>query len=240
MYEPRFYRNFSSVDGLLRYEVIKEESDLYVVSDVDFGVRIKELLSVYRKQILEYIKKDPQFQFSLSSHKVDESAPAIVKAMALETSKVNVGPMASVAGAVAEFIGRELSPECGTLIIENGGDIFAKVSKPVNIGIYAGDSSLSGKIALEISPNQTPIGICTSSGTVGPSLSFGMADAACVVAESAAFADACATAVGNMVKSEDDVRRALEYAAGVPGIKGVIIIIRDKIGMIGDIKIVKQ
>jgi len=240
MYEPRFYRDFSAIDNLLRYEVIEEESDLYVVSDVDLKERIKGLLSSYRSQIINYIKKDPQFQFSLSSHNIDKSAPEIVKTMAFETSKVNVGPMASVAGAVAEFIGRDISSECGTVIIENGGDIFAKVSQPVKIGIYAGSSLLSNKIAIEITPDETPLGICTSSGTVGPSLSFGKADAACVVAKSATFADACATAIGNMVKTEADVQRAVDFAATIEGIKGVVIIIENSIGIWGDIKIVKQ
>lgn len=240
MYEPRFYRDFSSADNLLKYEVVEEESDLYVVSDADLRAKIKELLAVYRRQIIDYIKKDPQFQFSLAAHKVEQSAPEIIKSMAFETSKVNVGPMASVAGAISEFIGRDVSAECGTAIIENGGDIFAKLKNPAKIGIYAGSSPLSNKIAIEILPSDTPIGICTSSGTVGPSLSFGKADAVCVVCESATFADACATAIGNKVKTEADVAGAVDFASGIKGIKGVIIIIKEKIGIWGEIKIVKQ
>jgi hypothetical protein len=209
MYEPRFYRDFGACAGMEKFEVVEGESDLFVLCDRDVRTEIAELLRSFRAQINDYIKSDPGFQFALEPYIISQSAPEIIRKMAFETAKVGVGPMASVAGAVAEFIGRELAGLCSDLIIENGGDIYIKASVPRKIGIYAGSSGFSGKIALAIEPEDTPLGVCTSSGTVGPSLSFGRADAACVIASSAAFADACATAVGNMVKDESDIEKAL-------------------------------
>jgi uncharacterized protein len=238
MYEPRVYRDFTKVDNLVKFEVIEDESDLFVLADSDLSSQVKNLLLKYRGQIIDYIKKDPQFQSTLSAYKVKSSASDIVKKMAVETAKVSVGPMASVAGAVAEFIGEDLSKFSENVIIENGGDIFVKTIKPCRIGIFAGKSKLSDKITIEISPEKTPLGVCTSSATVGPSLSFGKTDATCVIAKSATFADACATAVGNIVKKKSDIQKAIDFAKSVEGIMGVIIIIGDDIGMWGDIKVV--
>ncbi len=128
----------------------------------------------------------------------------IVKTMAEAAEKAGVGPMAAVAGAIAEYVGRELLPFSREVIVENGGDIFLKTQKTRSIGIYAGESSpFTGKLALRIEPKDTPLGICTSAGTVGHSLSFGKCDAAILVSPSASLADAAATAVGNLIQSAD-------------------------------------
>ena len=151
--------------------------------------------------------------------------------------KANVGPMAAVAGAVAEFVGKELLEFSPEVIIENGGDIFMKVNSKKVVGIYAGDSPLTGKIGLEIEPQETPLGICTSSGTVGHSLSFGNADAVVIVAESAILADAAATAVCNMVKKTADINPAIEAGRNISGLKGIVIIMGGDIGVWGSIKL---
>jgi ApbE superfamily uncharacterized protein (UPF0280 family) len=157
--------------------------------------------------------------------------------MAISCEKFNVGPMASVAGAIAQFVGNELSAFSPEIIIENGGDIFLKSRKDRVVGIYAGKSPLSGRFGLEIEGKETPLGICTSSGTVGHSLSFGRADAAVVVAESALVADAAATAVGNRVSTTGDIDSGLEYARKSKLLKGAVIIKDDKMGIWGDIRI---
>ena len=121
--------------------------------------------------------------------------------------------MAAVAGAISEFAGKGLLEYTSQVILENGGDIFIKTDKERKIGIYAGDSVLSGKVALRIIPEATPAGISTSSGTVGHSLSFGRADAVTVVSSDAALADACATAACNKVKTEADIKAALDFVS---------------------------
>ena len=132
--------------------------------------------------------------------------------------------MAAVAGAIAEAVGEALLPASPELIIENGGDIFLASSRPRRVGLYAGRSPFSGRLGLRIDPTLTPLGICTSSGTVGHALSFGEADAVVVLSPDAALADAVATAAGNLVKSKDHIPRAIEFAAGIEGIIGILIV----------------
>jgi ApbE superfamily uncharacterized protein (UPF0280 family) len=153
--------------------------------------------------------------------------------------KASVGPMAAVAGAIAEMTGYELLKYSDEVIVENGGDIFIKTGTARKIGIYAGNSPLSEKLALRILPEQTPAGVCTSSGTVGHSLSFGKADAVVIISRDTFLADAVATSTGNKVKTTDDIEYALNYASKIAGILGTVIIIGDKIGAWGDIELTK-
>ncbi len=127
------------------------------------------------------------------------------------------------------------------VIVENGGDIFLKSTKSRLVGVYAGeDSPLTGRIAIKIEPSDTPLGVCTSSGTVGHSLSFGKSDAVVILSPSAALADAAATAVGNIVKTEADVQSALDFARGVDGLLGAAVIINDKMGIWGKINLIRR
>jgi len=157
--------------------------------------------------------------------------------MAEATARVSIGPMASVAGAIAEFVGNELLAFSPEVIVENGGDIYLKSSEKRIVGIYAGKSSLSGKIGLEINGEDTPLGICTSSGTVGHSLSYGKADAVIVLSKSVALADAAATAIGNLIKQPSDIPNGIEFAKGIEGLRGLLIIKDDDIGLWGEVKI---
>jgi len=153
--------------------------------------------------------------------------------------KADVGPMAAVAGAIAELTGYELLKYSKEVVIENGGDIFIKTDSVRKIGIYAGNSPLSQKLALKIQPEQTPAGVCTSSGTVGHSLSFGKADAVVIAARDAFLADAVATSTANKVKTPRDIEFALNYASTIDGVFGAVIIIEDKIGAWGEIELTK-
>lgn len=144
--------------------------------------------------------------------------------------------MASVAGAVAEFVAYDLLNRTENLIIENGGDIFLKTNSNLTVSVYAGESPLSYKVNLIVKPEESPIGICTSSATVGPSLSFGKADAVCVISQSATLADAAASAIGNRVKSKKDIKNALEYGIKISGVRGIVIICGKDMGAIGDVE----
>jgi ApbE superfamily uncharacterized protein (UPF0280 family) len=157
--------------------------------------------------------------------------------MAAAGLKAGVGPMAAVAGAIAECVGRELLTYTAEIIVENGGDIFLKIKKDRVVGIYAGESPLTGKLGLEIEARATPLGVCTSSGKVGHSLSYGRADAVVAMSADTALADAAATAIGNRVKQAGDTDKALEFARGIVGLKGVVIIIGEKVGAWGDVKL---
>ncbi|MCM8761299.1 MAG: UPF0280 family protein, partial [Candidatus Omnitrophica bacterium] len=147
-----------------------------------------------------------------------------------------VGPMAAVAGAIAESVGRDLVLYSDEIIIENGGDIFMKTFKKRTLGIYAGeDSPFTGKLAIEVGPAEDGIGICTSSGTVSHSLSFGKSDAVVIISDDTALADAAATAAANILKTPDDLNKAIDFAKGISGVTGVLVMIQDRIGMWGKV-----
>lgn len=239
MYKPRNYRRLMNPEGLVSFEVVEAETDLAISADRDLSPVARQAVINFRRDIENYIKKDPRFFSSLEPIDVAGDSPAIVKAMAEAAKKAGVGPMAAVAGAVAEFAGTELLKYSKQVIIENGGDIFMHSLTPRRVGVYAGeDSPFKGKLAVRIDNAGKNIGICTSSGTVSHSLSFGKADAALVIAHDAALADAAATAVGNIVKNKTDVEKGIDLARSIPGIKGVLIVIEDKMGSWGEIELV--
>ena len=130
------------------------------------------------------------------------------------------------------------SNQTENLIIENGGDIFLKSKNNLTVSVYAGESPLSYKVKLIVKPEETPLGICTSSATVGPSLSFGKADAVCVISKSATLADAAASAIGNQVKSKKDIKTALDYGIKIPGVRGILIIVGNDMGAIGEVEFI--
>ncbi|GAH40302.1 unnamed protein product [marine sediment metagenome] len=237
MYEPRTYRHWIKGGDLISFNVVVKETDLYIRASTNLKSKARKLVLKYRDALERYIERHPAFLTSLEPLPVDDNAPHIVKAMSEAASKAEVGPMASVAGAIAEFVGTELLAFTPEIIVENGGDIYLKSLDKKIIGIYAGESPLSGKIGLEIDGADTPLGICTSSGTVGHSLSYGKADAVIVLSQSATLADATATAIANLIKQPGDIPNGIELAKSIEGVSGVIIIQGDKTGLWGKVKI---
>jgi uncharacterized protein len=238
MYEPRTYRQHIIAKGLVSFTAIVRETDLFIRAETDLSREAIDAIREFREPLEQYIRAHPLFMHSLEPLDVAPGEAEIIRLMAESSKSVNVGPMAAVAGAMSEMVGKRLLDCTSEIIVENGGDIFIKTKSIRHIGIYAGESVLSNKLAIEIHPEQTPAGICTSSGTVGPSLSLGMADAVVVISHSAALADAAATAVGNLIKSAEDIDPALDYGCSIAGICGLILISGEKLGVWGDIKLV--
>lgn len=239
MYQPRTYRNEFKDGDLVSFTVVVKETDLYILAGRDLSREALAAIGEVRSPLEEYIQDHPLFLHSLEPIAVESSAPEIVRVMAEAARLANVGPMAAVAGAMSEIVGRKLLAFSTEVIVENGGDIFLKVIGKRQVGIYAGKSVFTGKLAIEVEPEQTPLGVCTSSGTVGPSLSLGLADAAIILSPSAALADAAATAVGNMIKSEKDIDAAIEYGKQIKGVSGIVIITGGSMGAWGDVRLVE-
>jgi ApbE superfamily uncharacterized protein (UPF0280 family) len=237
-YEERVYRSLINKDNLLSYNVKILESDLFISSDSNLSEQARKSLITHRNSLENYIRINPQFRTSLVPVPEDHLAPLIVREMIRQSGICGVGPMASVAGAVAEFVGKDLIDLTENIIIENGGDIFLKVKHQVTVGIYAGESTLSYKFNIIVKPEKTPLGICTSSATVGPSLSFGIADAVCVISKSATLSDAAASAIGNRVKNMKGIKPCLDYGIEIPGVLGIVIIAGNEMGAIGNVEFV--
>jgi len=234
-YQPRDYRRWVGGSGLVNFNVTVKETDLAISAAEDLERKARRIILKYRTQLEEYIAANPKFQSSLEPLPRPAHAPRIITAMYEASEKAGVGPMAAVAGAVAEEVGRELLAFSPEVIVENGGDIFISVKQDKTIGLYAGDSPLTGRLGLEIKAAETPLGVCTSSGTVGHSLSFGKADAVVVISKSTALADACATAIGNRVKQAADIDGALRFGQQVEGVRGIVIVIGKDLGAWGDV-----
>jgi uncharacterized protein len=237
-YQERFYRKWAGPEDLITAEIIVGETDLFLSAEKDLKKDAEKIVIKYRKQLEDYIKLNPVFKTSFGPLEEDPRAPDIIKDMIHAAKSAGVGPMAAVAGALAEFTGRELLNLSDQIIIENGGDIFIKSKIERHISVFAGESPLTNKLFIKIKPHDTPAGICTSSGTVGYSFSFGKADACVIIAENASLADAAATAVCNRVCKKEDIRPCLEYAVSIKGVKGVLIVYGKDFGVSGDIELI--
>jgi len=199
-----------------------------------------DILIAGRASLLQYIRDHPDFAATHRPWPLTGPAPAIVRQMSRAAAVAAVGPMAAVAGAFAALAGRFLLQRCGQVIVENGGDIFLAGAKDRVIGVYAGAASpFTGNLGVKLRADQLPCGVCTSSGTVGPSFSYGVADAALIVAPDAALADAAATAAGNLVKGPEDVAAACHFALTIPGVTAALIICGEQLAAAGQLELVR-
>jgi ApbE superfamily uncharacterized protein (UPF0280 family) len=225
-------------EKLTTFQVVVKETDLLVHADRKLVQETKELVLEHRGYLESYIRAHPDFTTALDPWSLNDPAPSIVTDMVNAGTNAGVGPMAAVAGAIAEHVGSGLLRIANQVIVENGGDVFIKTATPMTVGILAGKSPLSMQLGIRLHCQQQPMAVCTSSGTVGHSLSFGKADAVCVIADSCAVADAAATAIGNLIQSPSNIKDAITAGKRIDKIGGIIIIVGSKIGMWGDLEVV--
>jgi len=233
----RFYRNLIKVENLKKFVVKVKETDILVFAEKNLKKEIEEEVKKQREILERYIKIHPEFYFSFSPVEV-ESNEEIIKLMSLSSKLTKTGPMASVAGAIAEIIGRKFLPLSEEIFIENGGDIFLNLKNEVKIGIYAGKSPFSMKIGIKIK-RENSVGIATSSGTVGHSFSYGDADAVTVISNSSAFSDGAATYFGNLIKGKIDKELIEREINDFPFIEGMLIIREKELFVWGKIELIK-
>lgn len=193
---------------------------------------------VRQRTILEgYIQRYPEFRHHLEPMELHSDAPEIARQMSRAAEKVGgVGPMAAVAGAMAQCAAEAgLQAGASEVLVDNGGDIYLQTRDSVVIGLYSGATALSDRLAFSLEASDTPLAICSSSGRMGHSMSLGCCDLATVVAKDAALADAAATHAANLVKDVGDVDIVLEMIASIEGVDGVLIIQDDRIGLVGQV-----
>lgn len=232
------YRSAIAANDLVRSRVVVKETDLLVLADKDISDLIRDIVLTQRDRLERYIAGNGSFRDSLRPLPVPDTAPEIVKSMALAGQASGVGPMAAVAGAVCEAVAIGVGASVRELILENGGDLYIASARERIIGIFVGKEVRGGTIGLRVASEQTPLGICTSSGRIGHSLSLGDSAAATVMARSCALADAAATAVGNRVRGRDGIREGLAAARDIPGVLGVVVLRDGRLGAWGELEIV--
>ena len=221
-----------------KYQV--KETIVTVIADGPYHAACLEAIRRTRADLELFIAEDPYFRSTLEPYACPAGAPEVVRRMCAASAKVGVGPMAAVAGAIAgAAVAAMVGAGARYALVDNGGDIALINDEAVTVGIYAGQSPIRG-LGLEIPPRDRILGVCTSSGTVGPSISFGNADAALIVSDDVALADAAATALGNRITDEASLKGAFDFLKPVPEVTGAIGIVGDKMAMYGKLpKIVK-
>lgn len=247
-YTNRTYREHFARERWEHFVTRYKETDLWVgVDRASYKPEMPEfcinLISGLRTDMEHYLKKDPGYATALTPHDPLCDAPAIFREMSAAARQTGIGPMSAVAGAVARYTALALQQKFGVkeVVIENGGDIYADIREDIDISVFAGASPLSEKIGLHINAGHAPLGICTSSGTVGPSLSFGKADAMMIICKDVLLADSYATAFANFVRKADDINPVLEKIGRVKEIIGAMLVKDDKMGVTGvfELKIFK-
>ena len=239
MGEKRTYRSFIARNGLTSFQVRHQETDLHIQAERNLENEVSTWIIEARLSIENYARSHPGFLESYTPLPYNPFAPAVVRDMLESSAAAGVGPMAAVAGAIAQHIGKRcVELTSGEVIVENGGDIFLRVFEPITSVILAGTSPLSRRVGIVVAPGRLALGICTSSGTVGHSRSFGKADAVTIVSQSVSLADAAATSIGNMVITERDINHGLNALKKISGILGGVIIKGTKLGIWGEIQLV--
>lgn len=217
----RTYRSFTHKDAALRICCSAFEA---VTNEI---VRQRALLE-------QYIDGHHAFGSSFKPVVLHDNAPEVAKRMAAAARIVGVGPMAAVAGAMAQLAAEAgLAAGAEEAIVENGGDIYLSSPRKVVVGLYAGETPIADRLAFAIQPHEMPLSICSSSSRMGHSVSFGDCDLATVVADDASLADAAATEAANSVKRAEDLDRTLDAIGKFAGIRGLLLVKGDRIGLIG-------
>ncbi len=238
-YRRRIYRHDLAPEGLVASAVKVRQTDLLLFADRDVRREARHLVVELRAQLETYGAVHDGFFDALTPLPNDPLAPSLVKTMLAAGQVAGVGPLAAVAGAMAEAVGRGLLAwGVGEVVVEGGGDVFVARKQPATLAIFAGESVLSGRIGLLLRAEAQPVGVCTSSASVGHSLSFGRADAVTVVAKNTAVADAVATAAGNRVRRPEDVEAVLAWTQQRPGVLGAVVVVGERIGAVGAVELV--
>jgi ApbE superfamily uncharacterized protein (UPF0280 family) len=221
---------------LVRRQIRLKETFATVIAAEQFMELAEQTIIATRAAIEAYIARQPNFRTSLEPLAIEAEAPTVIRLMAEAAARADVGPMAAVAGAIAQNTVEALvAAGAAYAIMDNGGDIVLFIDRPVTIGIFTGPATIRD-IALRFLPRPDIFSVCTSSGTVGHSLSFGRADAATVIAGNGYLADAVATALGNRVKkgTPKEIEGAIQQSL-IAGVEGLLVVANDRLGLGGEL-----
>lgn len=230
------YRALHRAADLVYFRTTVSQTDLHIGAVRQLSKIALAACVEARAQVEAEIALRPSFLTSLVPVAPRGDETPLISSMLDAAIRVRVGPMASVAGALAGAVGRAVREQSPEVIVENGGDLFLMGAHERIVAVYAGKSPLSGKLGVAVTP-EDGLGVCTSCGTFGHSLSFGHADAALVISRDPALADAAATRLGNLIGSQEDIETALDEILCVKGVLGALAIAGDRFGMKGEIKI---
>ncbi len=223
--------------NLFKENFTLKESQCTIISDQQNAIQTAiESIKRNRKELEIYTRANPKFLHTLKPITPPEK-PTVANLMTQAAEKADVGPMAAVAGVIADLaVNDMINAGCEVAVVENGGEISALSNIPIDVAVAAGEEPLSKKFGFRLT--NFPIGVATSSGRFSHALSFGDAEAATVFCRNAALADAVATSVGNVVKGEDvqtAIKAGISRGLSIEGVEGVLIIYKGQVGTAGKI-----
>lgn len=243
-YKERTYRSRFSTSGLKSFPVKYKETDLWIGTDeasysVSMQPYILDIVRDLRDRMDEYLSGDPGYARSFVPYSPQPGAPMVFNLMSQAGYRTGIGPMSAVAGAFDKVVADALASRfsCHEVIVENGGDIYANVCRDLDISVFAGQSVLSEKVGIHIPSGSFPLGICTSSGTVGPSASLGRADAMMIVCRDVLLADSYATAMANRIKTVSDLENVINMCGDNPDILGALAVKDDRMAICGQFEL---
>lgn len=235
----RFPRDWLGKHGLYVTQINAKETELQVFTNKKVDKRhIEEKIRLLRMDIENYIERDRLFLISLKPVEIMKDAPVIVKEMAGYAKSINAGPMTTLAGAIAETLGRGLLKEgFKDVIVQNASSVFIKTRKSLAINFYTGRSKIWSKLRLIIMPKDTPLGLTIQTATHSQDITFGCADNVVVIAKNTGLAQGVAVSSSNRVNSKSDLQKALDFARGIKEVKGIAIILKNNLVSWGKIEI---
>jgi len=235
----RSYRKSMNPKGLVSFEVSVKQTDLWIGADKELSDEARNAVFEARVQLETYISRNPDFRSTLQPWQDDPFAPPMVREMIRASQELSVGPMACVAGAIAQRVGESLLRRTSEVVVENGGDIYANLHRDLVVALLPGVKHPMDRVGLRINYQLMPLGICSSSATIGHSYSKGNADLVTVLAPSASYADGAATAICNMIKHNKDLRLLSQIVEKFKGIVGVVAIAGKAMACWGQIELVQ-
>ena len=230
----RFYRKIAKPKRLVSFSVKVSQTDLWISAERDLKKEAEFFVLNARNQVEAYIERHPEFLSTLLPWPEDPIAPPVVKEMIKAGRNAGIGPMSAVAGAIAEYVGRKLLRFSSEVIVENGGDVFLSLNRAVTVGVFFGKDC---QIGINVKEDMMPAGICSSSGKIGHSLSFGNADLVTVFSRSASIADSAATAIANRISKIGDIRELNKWGTQIKGIFGIVAVVNGNISFWGNLEI---
>ncbi len=230
----RFYRKIAKPKRLVSFSVKVSQTDLWISAERDLKKEAEFFVLNARNQVEAYIERHPEFLSTLLPWPEDPTAPPVVKEMIKAGRNAGIGPMSAVAGAIAEYVGRKLLRFSSEVIVENGGDVFLSLNRAVTVGVFFGKDC---QIGINVKEDMMPAGICSSSGKIGHSLSFGNADLVTVFSRSASIADSAATAIANRISKTGDIRELNKWGTQIKGIFGIVAVVNGNISFWGNLEI---
>ncbi len=223
-----------------RFHFEQDTSILTVLCQPEYAETGWKALLGVRSIIETFIDQYPEFENTHLPWTPPKEAPEIIQKMCEASRLLNVGPMAAIAGTLAEVcLLAILNAGSREAIVDNGGDIALFIRKTALIGIYSGARDFEN-LAFQIPKTQRPLGICTSSGKIGHSFSYGKTNAAIVFSENIPLADCAATALGNLVQISSDLDTCFNDFEPIPQITGAAAIFNERIGLYGKLPEIVQ